>query len=61
MDDFKSLSARLVEIACDMKIKDETQPDKTRPVKLSHYELCLLIDCLHVVEAVRAVAPQGRK
>lgn len=61
MGEFKRLSAKLVEIACEMKVADETRYDKTRPVKLTHYELCQLIDALSLVEAVRAIAPKGRQ
>jgi hypothetical protein len=61
LDDFEMLSRKLVEIACDMKIKGETDFGKTRSVNLSHYEICLLDDALHLVAAVRAIAPKGRQ
>lgn len=61
MDDYKVLSAKLVDVACDMKVKGETDWTHNRSVNLSHYDLCMLIDALTLVEAVRAIAPRGRK
>ncbi len=61
MDDFKQLSAKLVDVACDMKVKGECDWTVKREVPLSHYELCQMIDALTLVEAVRAIAPKGRQ
>lgn len=59
MDELFPLSKRLVDIACDMKIKDQTKGE-VRPVELNHWELCRLIDALHLGEAVRAICSKGR-
>jgi hypothetical protein len=61
LDDFKMLSAKLVDVACDMKVKGEGDWMGKRDVPLSHYELCQIIDAITLVEAVRAVAPKGRQ
>ena len=60
VDELFPLSKRLVDIACDMKIKDETTGQK-RTVELSHWELCKIIDHLTLGEAVRAIQKQERQ